>query len=379
MRTNALSVPLFDNLRTGDWLFEYYIDRFAKVPNLRKVVLQIDEMFTLLKEIPRHEIPNFFGMYISTVVAEVRNSLKCGVLSIPRTEFSRNLVLASYQFFYEMPDQRDDCKLLLAAGIPHFCTGWARSWGRDTFTCAELLLLNPDLFRSHILTFASVMRHGLIPNLLDYTKQPRYNSRDAVWWYLRAVYIYLQSTKDYKILSEEVTMVFLDDTKLDHELKLKQGMKLTKTLEEVLQSLFQNAADGVYFREWNAGIQIDSNMKNEGFNISLRADVSTGFIVGGSINNCLTWMDKMGSSERAKTKGCPATSRNGAPVELVGLLKFCLDSYNKLFEEGHIKFNTVTIDDKVFKFTEWSQQIQENFEKWFWIPEDLSKKRHPSI
>lgn len=37
-------------------------------------------------------------------------------------------------------------------------------------------------------------------------------------------------------------------------------------------------------------------MKNEGFNISLEADVSTGFIVGGSIHNCLTWMDKMGSS-----------------------------------------------------------------------------------
>jgi len=55
-------------------------------------------------------------------------------------------------------------------------------------------------------------------------------------------------------------------------------------------------------------------MKNEGFNISLQADVNTGFIVGGNIHNCLTWMDKMGSSENAKTKGCPATSRNGAPV-----------------------------------------------------------------
>ena len=47
--------------------------------------------------------------------------------------------------------------------------------------------------------------------------------------------------------------------------------------------------------------------------------------------------------------------------------------------EGHIKFNTVRINDNVFKFTDWSRQIQENFEKWFWIPEELSKKRHQSV
>jgi glycogen debranching enzyme len=46
------------------------------------------------------------------------------------------------------------------------------------------------------------------------------------------------------------------------------------------------------------------------------------------MNNCLTWMDKMGSSESARSKGSPATSRNGAPVELVGLLKFCLTKFD---------------------------------------------------
>ena len=99
-------------------------------------------------------------------------------------------------------------------------------------------------------------------------------------------------------------------------------------------------------------------MKNDGFNISLQADLTTGFIVGGNVNNCLTWMDKMGSSENAKTKGCPATSRNGAPVELVGLLKYCLDRYNQLFVDGYVKFNTVRINDNVIKFADWSRQIQ---------------------
>lgn len=98
-------------------------------------------------------------------------------------------------------------------------------------------------------------------------------------------------------------------------------------------------------------------MKNEGFNISLKVDTHTGFIVGGSKSNCLTWMDKMGSSEKAKTKGCPATSRNGAPIELVGLLKFCLDRYQKLFELGKISFNTVKLNDRTYSFSEWSHHI----------------------
>lgn len=76
----------------------------------------------------------------------------------------------------------------------------------------------------------------------------------------------------------------------------------------------QSHADGITYREWNAGYEIDSNMSSDGFSVHLEVDDETGFIVGGNPSNCLTWMDKMGSSGRAGNKGFPATPRAGAPV-----------------------------------------------------------------
>ena len=92
----------------------------------------------------------------------------------------------------------------MSAGLPHFTTGWSRCWGRDTFISFRGIYLLNNLFneaKEAILTFGSCLRHGLIPNLLDSCNNPRYNCRDACWWYIKAVKDYLDATQDYQLLN----------------------------------------------------------------------------------------------------------------------------------------------------------------------------------
>ena len=91
------------------------------------------------------------------------------------------------------------------------------------------------------------------------------------------------------------------------------------TIEQLIMKILKAHATGINFREWNAGIRIDEQMKDNGFNVKIEADLAdTGFCFGGNADNCGTWMDKMGSAFNIN-KGVPATPRDGAPIELVGL------------------------------------------------------------
>ncbi|EGR29515.1 hypothetical protein IMG5_154030 [Ichthyophthirius multifiliis] len=379
---NDLGKNLFHNLREGYWYLDYIINRLVKqAGNLTKVANYFKQYFDLLKTIPKYLIPTYFCKFINTfkshIHAKIQHRMKENKVKL-NSRFHSDLLLASYQFLAEIPSSSfQNYKISMSAGLPHFTTGWTRCWGRDTFISFRGLLLISGLYedaKSIICMFGSTLRHGLIPNLLDGGKSPRYNCRDGCWWWIKAVKDYVEFTNDTAFLKQEINMQFLSDDMLEDQ-KLKAEHKTKKmTIQDIIQEIFTKHAQGIKFREWRAGCEIDSNMETEGFNIALKMEETNGFIFGGNMKNCLTWMDKMGSSVKAGNKGVPGTSRDGAPVEMTALLKCCL---NFLINCKDYPYAYVQISkDRKITFVEWAQLIQLNFEKFYWIPEENINPLH---
>ena len=58
----------------------------------------------------------------------------------------------------------------------------------------------------------------------------------------------------------------------------------------------------------------------------------------------------MGSSSKAGTKGIPGSSRAGAPVDMVAILKHCLSSYVELNKNGYYSYNSVNFKKQEVTF-----------------------------
>ncbi|KAI1369397.1 glucanotransferase domain of glycogen debranching enzyme-domain-containing protein [Xylaria arbuscula] len=388
IKENDLGHPLCQNLRDGLWAVEYIIGRLERIcqkpefAGLAKPAEWLKERFNAIKGIPSFLVPRYFALIIRTAYRaawerglelmsdHVQNGQwflqSLGMVSIQQTGIVKSASLWPKKL---VPS--------LAAGLPHFAVEWARCWGRDVFISLRGLFIATGRYEEaaeHIFAFASVLKHGMIPNLLSSGNLPRYNSRDSIWFFLQCIQDYTRYAPDgMSLLTKEVKRRFLpyDDTWFASDDPRAYSTK--SLIQDVIQEAMQRHATGMKFREANAGPDIDMQMRDEGFNIEINVDWSNGIIFGGNQFNCGTWMDKMGESERAGSKGVPGTPRDGAAIEITGLLYSTLRWLAKLNSEGKYPYSGVKKPDgSEITFAAWANLLKSSFEYSYYVPKNPS-------
>jgi glycogen debranching enzyme len=154
-------------------------------------------------------------------------------------------------------------------------------------------------------------------------------------------------------------------------LRLRGGAAPTRPLAAVLVEALQRHAAGIDFTEWGAARApraLDAHMAPEGFHIRVWADPATGLLHGGSPANCGTWMDKMGCVAGVN-EGVPATPRDGAPVEITGLLYSTL-AWCAALPEGALPARGARLGGGTEEVTwgAWAARIRAAFERAYYVP-----------
>lgn len=384
IRDNNLAHPLCQNLRDGPWALEFIsgrVQRMSTTPGNERLsgpAIWLKERFDAIRAIPSFLLPRYFGLVIRTAhTASCERALELMNDHVAKGQwFLQSLAMVSVQqtgYVKSASLWPNKPVPSVAAGLPHFSVEWARCWGRDVFISIRGLYLGTGRFdeaKEHILAFASVLKHGMIPNLLSSGDAPRYNSRDSVWFFLQTIQDYTRfAPEGLSLLKTKVPRRFLpyDDTWFPTD--DPRAYSTESTIEDIIQEALQRHASGMEYREANAGPKIDSQMKDEGFNQKIKVDWDSGIIFGGNQSNCGTWMDKMGESERAGSKGVPGTPRDGAAIEITGLLYSTLKWVSELHKRGEYAYSGVKkSDESSISFVDWVDLIKANFERCYYVP-----------
>ena len=197
IKYNVLNHPMLEIIRDHDWLIDYYLKRLKNRPGLEWLYHILGDELELIKKCPRNTKPTAFCQLMFNLDKfRLKIHLICRVfvreigskLGAPPENLTLcRLTLATLQFTLR---NRDDTLSPLVAGLPYFSVGIMRCWGRDTFIALPGIYLATKRYKEAkdlILVFATMARHGLICNLLLDWRIPRFNSRDAVWWWLRVI------------------------------------------------------------------------------------------------------------------------------------------------------------------------------------------------
>ncbi|CAF2153377.1 unnamed protein product [Rotaria magnacalcarata] len=396
---NQLKHPLVLNLKQGNWLMNYIANRLKIYSNTKQLGEWYDNVFRYINSLSRLMVPIYFDLIIRNsyeLLLEHGSSLMSSFIR-QSSIFIRSLAQTSIQLISITPNSRlpllspnlceprpftekneQTFEIIqqipsLATGFPYFASDIWRNSSRNTFTSLRGLLLLTGRYeeaRYLVLSYGGCLRHGLIPNLLADGKISRYNSRDSVWWWLYSISNYTNIVPDgYKILSDKVSRLYPT-----HDSPIQPVGSHDQFLYDVIHEVLRCHIQLLSFRERGAGHSLDPNMNDEGFNNQIGVDSKTGFVFGGNRWNCGTWMDKMGSSEKASNKGHPATPRDGSAIELIALCRTTISWLIHMNKENHYPYDSVetssgTSGKTKLLLTDWLNRIDENFEKEFWIDE----------
>ena len=186
---------------------------------------------------------------------------KKGTEAVGGSAFAQSLARSAADFRVAVPGKRST----IIAGYP-----WFADWGRDTMIALPGICLTTgqaDFAREILLSFASVVSEGMLPNRFpDAGETPEYNTVDATLWYFVAIYRYVQATGDLDTLKNSLWPV----------------------LEEIITAHFA------------------------GTRYHIHVDMADGLLYAGQAGVQLTWMD-------AKVGDWVVTPRIGKPVEVNAL------------------------------------------------------------
>ena len=158
MRHNDLGHPLCGHLRSGSWALDYVHNRLEKCvctaqiasqrltllcrqistfPNLSSAAAWYKARFDKIKQtVPSFMRPKYFAMVQNAAYKAARDRAleQCSEFVRDGHSFAHALALCSVQMYGLVKSASlDPFKQLpsMAAGLPHFASGWARAWGRD--------------------------------------------------------------------------------------------------------------------------------------------------------------------------------------------------------------------------------------------------------
>ena len=373
--------PVIENIKSGDWFLRYSIERLKNYKNIKEIYDNLNIIFEdYIKLNPSQKI-----FMITKIIDCIYNISLLRFFSLLKInsdnspcEFNYILYSAIPQFIGNIDSSKmkindNNEKFSLAAGLPYNSSGNSRNFGRDTFVAFKGIFLITGLFneaKKIILSYASTMKYGLISNKFNDSKHFRYDSRDVTWLFLKSIIDYIEFSNDNNILNNSVKMVSSTEENDNFFPKRKRSKKEERSKEmylyEIIQEILQKHINGINFKENNSNKA--RYMKEEGFNINIYVNTNNGFVYGGNKYNCGTWMNIMGTSDKAKNKGYPANPRDGADIEIIALVYYVLTHLDKLNREGKYKYNSIKINNgNEMTFFEWAEKIKKNFEKYFFV------------